>query len=68
MKKRLYRSKKNKILSGVIGGISEYTDIDPVILRLIWVLILVFTGFVPGIIAYILAVAVMPHKTEKVDS
>ncbi|MFT4005424.1 MAG: PspC domain-containing protein [Lacrimispora sp.] len=41
--KRLYRSAKNKVLCGVCGGIGEYLQVDPVIIRLIWVL-LVFLG------------------------
>jgi len=63
--KRLYRSGKNKILAGVFGGLGEYFNIDPVVLRLFWVLLVVFTGFVPGIIAYILAIIIVPKKDEK---
>lgn len=59
-KKYLYKSKTNKKVSGVLGGIGEYYNIDPTLLRLIWILIVVFTGFVPGLIAYILAALVMP--------
>jgi len=61
--KRLYRSNKNKMISGILGGLGEYTDIDPVILRLIWVLIVIFTGFVPGLIAYFLAIIIIPRKS-----
>jgi phage shock protein C len=60
--KKLYRSDKNKIISGVFGGLGEYVNVDPVILRLIWIVVLVFTGFIPGIIAYFLAVVVIPKK------
>ena len=52
--KRLYRSEKNKVIAGIFGGLGEYGNIDPVFLRLIWILIVVFTGFVPGLIAYFL--------------
>jgi phage shock protein C len=62
--KKLYRSGKNKMFAGVIGGIAEYYDIDIVILRLLWVLITVFTGFFPGIIAYIAAIFIVPKKTD----
>jgi len=61
--KRLYRSNKNKMISGILGGLGEYTDIDPVILRLIWVLIVIFTGFAPGLIAYFLAIIIIPRKS-----
>jgi len=53
--KRLYRSEHNKIFAGIIGGVGEYFDIDPVLLRIIWVAILVFTGFVPGLLIYLIA-------------
>jgi len=62
--KKLYRSKTNKVFFGVIGGIGEYTDVDPVLLRLIWVLIVLFTGVVPGMIAYLLAVLIVPKKSN----
>lgn len=63
--KRLYRSGKNKIIAGVFGGLGEYANVDPVLLRLIWVLVTVFTGFVPGIVAYLLAIVIVPKKHEK---
>lgn len=62
--KKLYRSEKNKLWLGVIGGIAEYFNIDAVILRVGFILILVFTGFIPAIIAYLLTAAVMPKKPE----
>lgn len=63
-RKKLYRSKKNKIIAGVIGGIGEYFDVDPVLLRLLWVLIVAFTGFIPGIIAYPFAIIIIPANNE----
>ena len=62
--KKLYRSKENKVLAGVIGGIGEYFDIDPVVLRIIWILLVVFTAFAPGIIAYFFAVLIMPKRPK----
>lgn len=62
--KRLYKSKDNKVICGVIGGIGEYSNIDPVILRVIWIIITVFTGFFPGIITYLLACLVVPQKNQ----
>ncbi|OGE29327.1 hypothetical protein A2867_03160 [Candidatus Daviesbacteria bacterium RIFCSPHIGHO2_01_FULL_40_11] len=62
--KRLYRSEKNKVWLGVLGGLGEYFNIDPVILRVAFILIFVFTGFVPGLIAYLLMAVVMPTKSE----
>ncbi len=61
--KKLYRSEKNKMISGILGGLGEYADVDPVLLRLVWVLIVIFTGFVPGLIAYFLAIIIIPKKS-----
>lgn len=60
--KKVYRSEENKVWAGVIGGVGEYFEIDPTILRLLWLLIVVFTGFVPGLVAYLIAIAVVPKK------
>jgi len=62
--KRFYKSKENKVFAGIIGGIGEYFNIDPVILRIVWIVIVVFTGFMPGIIAYIIAIFVVPDKPK----
>jgi phage shock protein C len=57
--KKLYRSTSNKMLGGVCGGIGEYLDVDPTIIRILWILF-GLTGF--GVLAYILAWIVMPPK------
>jgi phage shock protein C len=36
-KRRLYRSRRNRMIAGVVGGIADYFDVDPTILRVIWV-------------------------------
>jgi len=61
-KKRIYKSKGNKILCGVISGFGEYLDVDAVILRAIYVLATAFTGLFPGIIAYIVLCLIIPDK------
>ncbi|MBI5742733.1 MAG: PspC domain-containing protein [Candidatus Niyogibacteria bacterium] len=61
-KKRLYKSEKDSVISGVIGGVGEFFELDASLLRLFWVLVVVFTGFFPGIIAYIIASLVVPLK------
>ena len=63
MKKRLYLSKDNKIIAGVCGGIGEYFQIDPVIVRLIWV-VLTFTTLFAGVIAYIVAWIIIPETPK----
>lgn len=62
-KTKIYRSKSDRLVAGVFGGLAEYFKIDPTILRLAWVLVTVFTGFVPGIVAYILAAMIMPEQS-----
>ncbi|AKM78431.1 MAG: Phage shock protein C, PspC [Candidatus Wolfebacteria bacterium GW2011_GWE1_48_7] len=64
MTKRLYKSESNKAVSGVIGGVGEYFDLDPVLLRVVWILVVVFTGIFPGVIAYIFAALIVPHRSE----
>lgn len=49
----------------MLGGLGEYFNIDPVILRLILILIVIFTGIVPGIGAYLIAVFIVPKHTHK---
>lgn len=56
---KLYRSKTNKILAGVCGGLGEYFRIDPLIIRIVW--IAVATGGI-GIPLYILAIFLLPSK------
>lgn len=61
--KKLYKSKVDKKLCGVCGGIAEYFDIDSTIVRLALVLLVIFCG--AGILAYIIAAMVMPNKPEE---
>ncbi|MCX6701821.1 MAG: PspC domain-containing protein [Candidatus Zambryskibacteria bacterium] len=61
-KKRLYKSDIDKVFAGVIGGIAEYFDMDPTILRLLYILIAVLTGLMPAVIGYIIAVLIVPKK------
>ncbi len=60
--KKLYRSSTDKMLTGVCGGLGEYFVMDSTVIRLVWALVVVFTGFVPGILVYIVAAVVMPEK------
>jgi phage shock protein C len=62
MEKKLYRSRTNKKLFGVCGGLAEYFEIDATVLRLILVLAVVCAGV--GLVAYLIAALVMPVKPE----
>ena len=56
--KRLYKSQTNKMICGVCGGVAEYLNIDPTIVRLIWAVLILAVG--TGLLAYILAAIIMP--------
>jgi phage shock protein C len=61
--KRLYRSRKDKILGGVAAGMADYFNIDPTVARLLWVLLAFFGGM--GIIAYIIAWIIIPEEPKR---
>lgn len=60
-KKKLYKSRFNKKICGVCGGIAEYFGIDPTVVRVIWV-ILTFLPVLPMIIIYIILALVIPEN------
>lgn len=62
--KRLYRSTTNKMIAGVCGGIAEYFDADPTIIRLLAVLLLIVSGPI-AVIAYIAAAVIVPIKDNE---
>ncbi|MCC7160181.1 PspC domain-containing protein [Candidatus Nomurabacteria bacterium] len=62
MTKRLYKSNTNKVISGVIGGVGEYFDIDPTLLRLAYILIAIVTAVFPAMVGYFIACLVVPNK------
>lgn len=57
--KRLYRSSRNQMLAGVCGGIGEYFNIDPTMVRLGWIVFSCLGG--SGVLAYIVAAIVIPR-------
>lgn len=62
--KKLYKSDVDRKLCGVCGGIAEYLGIDSTIVRLIWVVLVVFFG--TGILAYIIAALDIPDYPNKI--
>ena len=63
MEKKLYRSKTNKMLAGVCGGLGEYTNLDPAIVRLIAVLIGLSGA---GLVAYLVCAVIIPEKPDDI--
>lgn len=61
-KKKLYKSIKDRRISGVCGGIAEYFEMDPTIVRLLWMLFILLGGC--GVIGYIICAIVIPDKTD----
>lgn len=59
--KRLYKSQDNRVICGVCGGIGEYLNIDPTLIRLLMVLL---GCTATGIIVYLIAAVIMPNKYE----
>ncbi|WP_073587919.1 PspC domain-containing protein [Anaerocolumna xylanovorans] len=59
--KKLYRSKRNRMIAGVCGGLGEYLNVDPTLVRLIMVL-LAFLGATAGIWIYLIAAIVVPNE------
>lgn len=66
MKKRLYRIEEGKMICGVCGGVAEYFDIDPTLVRLGFVLLCAVAG--GGLWAYIIAAIIIPVKPPYIES
>lgn len=60
MNKRLYRSQRNKVFGGVCGGLGEYFEVDPVLIRVLFVFLTFFHG--SGIILYLLLLIILPKE------
>ena len=59
--KKLYRSLDERTVSGLLGGIADYFNVDPTLVRVVFIFLLLVTGIIPGIIAYIIAVLITPN-------
>ena len=62
--KKLTKNSKDKMVSGVISGFAEFFDIDTTLLRIGYIIFVAFTGFFPGVVAYIAAMMVMPESKK----
>jgi len=66
--KKLYRSKDNKVVAGILGGIGEYFNIDPVVIRLLFIFLAFATGVFPFLVAYLVALFVVPKRPAHSDA
>jgi len=65
MAKKLYRSTKDRMLAGVCGGLAEYLEMDPSVVRLLTVVIALVTSGAPVLVAYVVAACIVPEDTER---
>jgi phage shock protein C len=62
--RKLTRSRRHKIIAGVCGGLAEYFELDPTVVRVAYVLISIISVAFPGILAYIILMFVMPPPEQ----
>jgi len=62
MAKKLYKSRKNKMIDGVCAGLADYIGIDPTLARVIYAALTLFTSGFPGIILYIVLMVIIPPE------
>jgi phage shock protein C len=60
-RKPLRKSRSNRMIAGVVGGLAEYIGMDPALARVLYVLISVFSAAFPGILVYLILLVVMPE-------
>ena len=61
--KQLYRSKINRVIGGVCGGLGEYFEVDPIVFRIIFILLAVFGA--SGVVVYVILWILIPEQNEK---
>lgn len=65
--KRLYRSRTERMWLGVMGGIAQFFNTDPTLVRLVWVLLVVITGIIPGLLAYFIGAIIVPEEPARAE-
>lgn len=59
----MYRS-SNRIIAGVCGGIAEYLDIDPTVIRVVYAVLSIFSVGFPGLLLYLILLVLIPNEGE----
>ncbi|MFC0273318.1 PspC domain-containing protein [Metabacillus herbersteinensis] len=62
--KKLVRSRNDRKVSGVLGGLAQYTGIDAAMLRILFVILLLVTGFFPLVFVYLIWIMVVPNQED----
>ena len=60
MHKRLYRSHQDRKVFGILGGLGEYLEVDPTVVRLVYVALMFMTGVAPLLLGYLLGFFIIP--------
>ena len=63
-RKRIYRSRSDRMVAGVLGGWAAYLGFDPSLVRLTFVLLVILTGFFPGVFFYLVMAIVIPREPK----
>ncbi len=63
--RRLYRSLRDRKLAGICGGLGEFFDIDPVLIRLLWIIAFFATNGL-ALLVYVIAIFIIPNNPEEV--
>lgn len=58
----LRRSRRDRIIAGVVGGLADYFGLDPAVARIIYVLVSIFSAAFPGILVYIILWILIPQQ------
>lgn len=67
MKKKLYKSNRDRMLAGVLGGFAEYIGVDSTVVRLVYALLSLFSAGFPGILFYIICALIIPDELFDVE-
>ena len=62
--KRLFRSNKNKMIAGICGGLAEYMEQDPTLIRLLVVLVALLTAVLPFVLIYVICWIIIPDEDQ----
>jgi phage shock protein C len=62
--RRLLRPRANRAIAGVCAGMGHYLDLDVTLVRLLWALVVLFSGIFPGVLVYVLAWIIIPEEPQ----
>ncbi len=61
-----YKNLRDQMLTGVIGGVAARLHWDPILLRMLFILVVVVSGFFPGVLAYLITATILPRR-DRID-